>query len=120
MSYRVIISDYKMRNSSYEVIEDTQECVGEGYNYRDAHLTALQNDTRYKLSWVQKLHNGVWYECDPDGNVYHNRPANPQEISFTEDAIEDMKDSPEDYNLNVDQNGKYIIPTKSIPTNPSL
>jgi hypothetical protein len=115
LSYRVITSDYKMSQGSYEPIDGTEECVGEGYNYRDAHLSALQNDTKYKLAWYEKLENGIWYNCDSDGKILPDSPAYKQEIPFSNDCIDDMKDHPEDYNLQVDSNGDYIIPTKSVP-----
>jgi hypothetical protein len=115
MSYRVITSDYIMSKGSYQPIDGTEMCVGEGYNYKDAHFTALQNDTRYKLSWYQKLHDGLWYECDSNGNALLNILADPQEVPFEDHAIEDMADHPEDYSLDKDQNGNYIIPTKSVP-----
>lgn len=115
MSYRVITSDYIMSGGSYQPIDGTEMCVGEGYNYKDAHFTALNNDTRYKLSWYQKLHEGVWYECDSNGKAMLNIPAVPQEIPFEVEVIEDMRDCPEDYDLEKDQNGDYVIPTKSGP-----
>ena len=113
MSYRVITSDYTMSNGSYQSIDGTEMCVGEGFTYKDAHYTALQHDTRYKIAWYQKLQEGIWYECDSDGNARLDMPAFVQEVAFEDYAIEDMMDHPEDYNLEKDQNGDYVIPTKS-------
>jgi len=115
MSYRVITSDYKMSQRSYQPIDGTEECAGEGFDYREAHINALQHDTRYKIAWYEKLENGVWYNCDSNGNILLNVPAFAQEVLFTDDCIEDMRDHPKDYNLPVDSNGDYIIPTKSVP-----
>jgi hypothetical protein len=117
MSYRVITSDYTMCGGSYQVLYGTERCVGEGYNYRDAHLSTLQHDTRYKLAWYQKLHEGIWYECDSNGNPLTNRPADPQSIPYDEDIIVDMQEDPEGWNCAIDSNGNYIIPTVSGPTN---
>ncbi len=113
--YRVLTSDYQMYKGSYQTIEGTEECIGEGFNWREAHLNALQNDTRYKLSWYQKLHEGLWYECDSDGKILPHAPSDPQEIPFSEDFIDEMKDNPKEYNLQMDDNGNYIIPIKSVP-----
>ena len=55
MSYRVITSDYKMSQRSYQPIDGTEECAGEGFDYREAHINALQHDTRYKIAWYEKL-----------------------------------------------------------------
>lgn len=115
MTYRVVISDYKMSDGRYEVIEGTEECVGDDYDYQDARFNALQHDTRYSLAWYQILHEGVWYECDSNGRARLDIPADPQEIPFTDNFVEDMMDDPEDYDLEVDSNGDYIIPTKSVP-----
>ena len=109
--YRVLISEYTTSGGSYESVDGTVECIGEGYNARDAHQTALNSDTRYHISWYEKFHEGLWYNCDHNGVL--GSLADPQEVPFSEDTVEDMTDSPENYGLSKDEYGEYIIPKSS-------
>lgn len=115
LEYRVITSEYRThRDGGYEPIDGTYECVGEGYDdWREAHFQSLQHDEGGVISWCQVLHEGKWYEADNDGKPMMNHLADPQEIPFSSFLLEDMEEDPDDYDLEKDENGQYIIPKTS-------